>query len=225
MKGSTRRDIRMIDIRPAQPEDVEAAAQLLYISERAVAQASVYDFIFPGSMKERLEKIAWLYLNGYETVNYYERYKVAEIDGEVASILCTSVSEDDKLGHWFNALRRMGFSRLEFAAMLWRIRFYWKVDIRFPDNILIIGNVATFPRFRRQGTAKVLLEDALAQARREGYDEIQLSVMIGNDAAQEAYEKMGFKVLQTKTSPALEKKLGCTGYHRMSLKLQGQYLD
>ena len=46
-------------IRPARPQDVEAAAQLLYISERAVAQASVYDFIFPGSMEERLEKIWW----------------------------------------------------------------------------------------------------------------------------------------------------------------------
>jgi ribosomal protein S18 acetylase RimI-like enzyme len=208
-----------LNIRPARPQDVEAAAQLLYISERAVAQTSIYDFLFPGSMEERLEKIAWLYLNGYETVNYYQKYKVAEIDGEVASILCTSVSEDDRLGHWFNAFRRMGFSRLEFAAMLWRIRFYWKVDIRFPDNILIIGNVATFPRFRRQGTAKALLEDALAQARREGYDEIQLSVMIGNDAAQAAYEQIGFKVVETKTSSILEKKLGCIGYHRMALKL------
>ena len=206
-------------IRNAQPEDVEAAARLLYISELAVARASVYDYIFPGTMEERLENIAWLYLNGHETVNHYEKYLIAEIDGEVASILGVSVSEDDRLSHWLSAFKRMGYNRLRFMAMLWRIRFYWKVDIRFPDNVLIIGNVATFPEYRRRGVAGALLEDALEGARREGYDEVQLSVMIGNAGALSVYEKMGFEVVQTKTSPALEKKLGCAGYHRMSLKL------
>ena len=210
-------------IRPARPEDVKAAAQLLYVSELAVARASVYDFIFPGSMEERLEKIAWLYLNGYETVNHYSNYRVAEIDGEAASILGISVSEDDRLSHWLSAFKRMGYSRLQFAAMLWRIRFYWRVDIRFPGNVLIIGNVATFPEHRRRGAAGALLEDALEGARREGYNEVQLSLMIGNDAAHKAYEKAGFEMVQTKTSPALEEKLGCAGYHRMSLELSSLF--
>ena len=209
----------MIDIRPAQPEDVEAAAQLLYISELAVSHTSVYDFIFPGSMEQRLEKIAWLYLNGHETVNYYRKYRVAEIDREIASILGISVSEDDRLSHWLSAFRRMGYSRLQFMAMLWRIRFYWKVDIRFPENVLIICNIATFPEYRRKGATSYLLENAIEQAREEGYSEVQLSVMIANDTAQKAYEKMGFEVVHTKTSPTLEKKLGCQGFHRMALKL------
>jgi len=206
-------------IRPARPQDAVEAARLLYASERAVARACVYDYIFPGSMEDRLERIAWLYLNGRDTVNYYQRHRVAEIDGEVASIMGTSESGDDRLLNWLDAFTRMGFSRFEFAAMLWRIRFYWRVDIHFPDSAIIIGNVATLPRFRRQGAAMALLEDALERARREGYKEAQLSVMIGNDAARNAYEKKGFRVAQTRTCPALQKNLGFPGFHRMVLEL------
>jgi ribosomal protein S18 acetylase RimI-like enzyme len=103
--------------------------------------------------------------------------------------------------------------------MLWRIRPYAGVNIHFSKGSLVIGNVATFPEFRRKGVAASLLDDAIERGRREGYRKVQLSVLIGNDSARTVYERAGFEVTDEKRSRAFERAVGFPGYANMSLEL------
>lgn len=48
---------------------------------------------------------------------------------------------------------------------------------------------------------------------------MQLSVLIGNDAARAVYERAGFKAADEKRSRAFERAVGFPGYSRMSLEL------
>ena len=56
----------------------------------------------------------------------------------------------------------------------------------------IVENVGTRPDLRRRGLVGALLERALERGRERGFAKAQISCLIGNDAAQRAYEKAGF---------------------------------
>ena len=58
-----------------------------------------------------------------------------------------------------------------------------------------IATIATHPEYRRQGTAKQLLVEALDLAYAEGARSVLLEVRAGNQAAQEMYRKFGFEIV------------------------------
>jgi ribosomal-protein-alanine N-acetyltransferase len=57
-----------------------------------------------------------------------------------------------------------------------------------------IATLAVHPEVRRQGIAKRLLEEALSNAAAEGARSAFLEVRLGNLAAQELYQQLGFRV-------------------------------
>jgi ribosomal protein S18 acetylase RimI-like enzyme len=67
-----------------------------------------------------------------------------------------------------------------------------------------VENVATLPEFRRQGLVDRLMERILARGRERGATTADISVFIGNDAAQLAYEKHGFAAVAEKRHPEFE---------------------
>lgn len=58
-----------------------------------------------------------------------------------------------------------------------------------------IATLAVEPEFRRQGIARLMLVEALKQAKAEGARKAYLEVRAGNLAAQEMYLKLGFEVV------------------------------
>ncbi|MBW2172591.1 MAG: GNAT family N-acetyltransferase [Deltaproteobacteria bacterium] len=87
-----------------------------------------------------------------------------------------------------------------------------------PDEVegaWIIDSVATLPEFRRQGIAGMLLRAILEKGLQQGFRRAQINLYIGNDAAQKAYEKHGFKVLDEKRDPYFEAEIGSPGMVRM----------
>lgn len=58
-----------------------------------------------------------------------------------------------------------------------------------------IANVCIAPDYRRQGLATLLIEAALAEARRRGTRRFDLEVRVSNQQARRLYEKMGFAPL------------------------------
>jgi ribosomal protein S18 acetylase RimI-like enzyme len=67
-----------------------------------------------------------------------------------------------------------------------------------------VENVATLPEFRRRGLVDRLMEEILERGRRRGATESDISVFIGNDSAQRAYEKCGFAVIAERHDPEFE---------------------
>ena len=68
----------------------------------------------------------------------------------------------------------------------------------------IVENVATLPEFRRRGLVDRLMEEILQRGRTRGATVSDVSVFIGNDPAQRAYEKAGFEVIGEKRHPDFE---------------------
>ena len=59
-----------------------------------------------------------------------------------------------------------------------------------------------------------LLEQAVAEAERNGAPRVQITFCIGNDAADRAYSKAGFKFHDEKRNPEFEAVTGAPGLRR-----------
>jgi ribosomal protein S18 acetylase RimI-like enzyme len=90
----------------------------------------------------------------------------------------------------------------------------------------IIENVATLPAYRRRGLGNALLAEILAKGRRKGCRRAQISVLIGNTPAQQAYEKVGFQVVDERRHPDFEALVGASGIRRLAARIdyeQGEH--
>jgi translation initiation factor 4G len=84
-----------------------------------------------------------------------------------------------------------------------------------PDDTWILEWVATRPAQRGRGLTRALLQAILAAGRQRGHTRFQIGVLIGNTAAQRAYEGAGFSVVDEKRDPAFEATFGCPGIRRL----------
>jgi translation initiation factor 4G len=79
----------------------------------------------------------------------------------------------------------------------------------------VIESVATLPEFRRRGLVDALIAEILGTGRGHGNRIAQLTILIGNVAAQRAYEKAGFRVRDEKRHRDFQAALGAPGFMRM----------
>ena len=79
------------------------------------------------------------------------------------------------------------------------------------EGAWITDSVATLPEYRRKGLVDRLLAAILEKGRQEGFQKAQISIYIGNIAAQRAYEKHGFKIVAEKRHPDFETEIGSPG--------------
>ena len=87
------------------------------------------------------------------------------------------------------------------------------------EGAWVIDSVATRPTFRRKGIASRLLEEMLQKGRQQGFRRAQINIYIGNEAAQRAYEKHGFTILDEKRDPYFEAENGSPGMARLFREL------
>jgi translation initiation factor 4G len=83
------------------------------------------------------------------------------------------------------------------------------------EGAWVIDSVATAPAFRRRGIASLLLDAILAKGRALGFRRAQISIYLGNTAAQRVYEKKGFAIIDEKRDPYFEAEIGSPGMARM----------
>ena len=72
------------------------------------------------------------------------------------------------------------------------------------EGAWIVENVATLPEFRRRGLVDRLMAEIIERGRARGASTADISVFIGNDPAQRAYEKCGFEAIGEKRDAAFE---------------------
>jgi ribosomal protein S18 acetylase RimI-like enzyme len=75
----------------------------------------------------------------------------------------------------------------------------------------VVEWVATAPEFRRRGLVDRLMAEILDRGRARGKNEGHISVLIGNDGAQRAYEKNGFVPYADSVNEQFEAVYGCPG--------------
>ena len=154
---------------------------------------------------------------------HHSVFAVEEVDGRPASGMCGYF--DEELGipalqkGMIEADERLARTPEEIRAGMQRTAPILHVAPHHPSGTWIVENVATHPDHRRQGLVDALLSEMLERGRQRGASLAGIGVMIGNDRAQRAYEKAGFRVSEERRHPDFEALWGCPGIRSMNRAL------
>lgn len=207
-----------ISIRNAKPSDSNFLVWVLLEATHSHLgdNAGLWNLIFQESENERMEYLEKLILSDQISFCHYSNYLIAEVDGVSASALAgfdpTVVTDENFL----NALVDILPDTL-LNSVLSRMSPYTTCLIEPDKDSWVIDMVATIPDYRRLGLSNNLLQSTLKNGCEAGFTKAELLILIGNSAAQKAYEKVGFKTVEEKKHPEFEKALNCPGIARMTM--------
>jgi GNAT superfamily N-acetyltransferase len=207
-------------IRPAVPEDAPVVAQLMYLAGKSHVETSIYDLMFPGSMEERLNKLAGLFTARARSWYHYSYYLVSEVDGRIAGSLC-GFNELEAGGTLLrDAFIEIGTDRAEGKAMDERMQPFHRVNPKHYEDSWVVEHVAVFPDFRGRGVIGDLLREILDRGRELGYGSAELNMLIGNTPAMRAYDKAGFFIVEENTDEEFMRIFGSPGMSRLYMELE-----
>ena len=208
-----------VKIRRGNADDATFLAQVMMLGSRGHLRRGVWDLIAGGSEATCLDYLRRLALAEPVSLCHYSSFIVAEHDGCPAAALC---GFDPRAGGWQtlsdamqSVQREIGWTQADEKASAARTAPVWQCTFDTLDGAWVIESVATIPEFRRRGLVDSLMAEILDSGRARGHRIAQLTILIGNLAAQRAYEKAGFRVTDEKRHPAFEAVLGAAGFMRM----------
>lgn len=192
----------------ATSEHAEFIAWVVLTAFRSHLERGFWDFMIEGDEAQKLRYLEALATTEQRHWSHYSTFLVAEIEGKPASALCGYF--EDELGGptlrlaGMEANEKTGRSEEAAAAGFERAKSIMNVIPEHPAGAWIIENVATLPEFRRRGLVDRLMPAIMDRGRARGAQVSDISVFIGNDPAQRAYEKCGFVVVGEKRDPEFE---------------------
>jgi len=206
-------------VRRGKAHDAEFLARAMMLASRGHLRRGVWDLIAGGSEQNCLDYLRRLALAEPVSLCHYSSFIVAEHDERPAAALC---GFDPRAGGWRvlgdamqNVQRQKGWTQADEKASADRSQPVWKCTFDTLEGAWVIESVATLPEFRRRGLVDSLMAEILEAGRARSHRIAQLTILIGNVAAQRAYEKAGFSVMDEKRHPDFEAALGAPGFIRM----------
>ena len=206
-------------IRPGKKEDATFLAHVMMLASRGHLRRGVWDLIAGGPENNCLDYLRRLALTEPVSLCHYSSYIVAEHDGRPAAALC---GFDPRAGGWQvladamrNVQQQLGWSGADEKASAERSAPVWTCTFDTLDGAWVVESVATIPEFRRRGLVDSLMAEILEAGRIRGHRLAQLTILIGNVAAERAYEKAGFRILDERHHRDFEAALGAPGFMRM----------
>lgn len=206
-------------IRPARREDADFLAWLMLEASRGHLSRGVWDLIIGADDAGCLEYLKRLALAEPRSLCHFDSFLIAQVDGRAAAALCTFEADPaawEPVDLAMSAVQReLGWTDTDLAASDQRTNAVFRC---FPEDSgadWCIESVATLPEFRRRGLVDALMQRAIQQGTERGSKLAQISILIGNDAAERAYEKAGFTVHDERGSPEFEAALGAPGFRRL----------
>ncbi len=207
-------------IRHGRAEDADFLAWVMFSASRAHLTRGLWDLIIGADEAGCLDYLKRLALAEPRSLYHYESFLVAEIDGAPAAALCGFETR----GAWeivgdamANVQRDLGWTDADATESYQRIAPIWTACMPSDAGAdFAIESVATLPGYRRRGLVRTLLDAVLQDAAQRGCRLAQITTYLGNDAAQAAYEKSGFEVLDRKRCFELEEILGVPGFLRLT---------
>ena len=206
-------------IRPGKADDAEFLAQVMMLASRGNLPRGVWDLIAGEPTEKCLDYLRRLAVTEQVSLCHYSSFIIAEHDGRPAAALC---GFDPRSGGWqlladaMNRVQRaIGWTAGDAQASARRSAPVWTCTFDALEDAWVVESVATLPEYRRRGLVDSLMGNILEMGRARGHRLAQLTILIGNTAAQRAYEKAGFKVDAEKRNRNFEAALGAPGFMRM----------
>jgi len=209
-------------VRPALAADAPFLAWAMLEAGRAHRPAGWYDIALGLAEGPCLDLLARLALSDVRSWWRYSNFLVADVGGSPAAALCAFGSAVGYAGSeaaLADAARPLGWGQPELAAVWARGAYVFTCAMGSEENLWTVENVAVRPEHRGKGIVGALLDHALSKGRAEGFRQAQITMMIGNDPAQQAYTKAGFRFAEERRSPEFEAVVGAPGLRRFVLDL------
>jgi len=210
-------------IRRGTKADADFLAWVMLAAARGHVHRGVWDLIVGADDAGCLDYLKRLTVAEPPSLCSCENFLMAEVDGRPAAALCGFAFADGgwaTVGHAMSSVQRdLGWTEADLAASKQRTA---PVYANFgPDTGAdwCIELVATRPEYRRRGLVDALMREVIQQGIDRRYSLAQITILIGNDVAQKAYEKAGFKVHDERGTQEFQAAIGAPGFRRFLRKL------
>lgn len=213
-----------VTIRGAEPEDADRVAELFDMSAGGPNGRTIFEYLFPGSVEQRLEKLKHLYLDEDKLFLHYSNQMVVEVDGEVASVLGTSTARQNTIRLWIKACRRLGLTFFDIIKAYTRMVPYLYVVPNIHEGTVELETGATFPEYRRRGFLYLLSQEIVRSVVERDFKRIQFVTLIGNTPVEDFVAKLGPSTVKEKRSKGFERMFGSPGYLIYSFELDRETL-
>ena len=209
------------EIRPARPDDAHFLAWAVVESVRSHVPRGFWDLLVAESDAARIDFVAKLLLAERASWWHWTIFHIAELDGAPAATLsgfdpALLESPNDAVPA---AIAASGWTDAQTQAAFTRASPMFGCMIDPTPGAWVVESVATRPAARGHGLAQALVAHVQDEGRRRGLRKAELTLMIGNAAAQRVYERAGFAITAEKRDSSFEAALGCPGLAKMSCTL------
>ena len=212
-----------VTIRDATRDDADFVAWTQVEASRSGTPLGFWDVALPGADAPRLATIAKVATAERQSFAHVSGFVVADHDGAPVAAMSAYDPAKKKLGHFIGALNNTltteGWSEAHQALLGLRITPMVACLSDAEPGMWVIEWVAAKPEARGKGIAQRLLSTLLERGRALGYEQAQISYLIGNTPAQRCYERAGFRVVDEKRHPDFEAVFGAPGTARMLREL------
>jgi GNAT superfamily N-acetyltransferase len=209
-------------VRPAKREDSNFLAWAILAAARSHRNKGWFDIALNRPESTCLDYLQRLVLAPTRSWWHFSRFFVAEVDGMPISALSAFRAGDGyplSQQAMTEAAHELDWGDAEQQAIWQRGAYIFTCTLEADDDVWAIENIATLPAYRGGGLASLLLERAIADGRRNGARQAQITFFIGNDAAERAYAKAGFKFQDEKRHPDFEAATGVPGLRRVTREI------
>ena len=210
-------------IRRATRDDAEFLAWVMLASSRSHVASGIWDLIIGAGDAGCLDYLKRLAVAEPRSLCHYDSFRVAEAGGRPAAALCVFKPGE---GGWplaanamANVQRDLGWSNADLEASWQRMAPALACFIPEAGEDWSIEFVATLPDYRRRGLVDALLRQAIQEGVACGCKLAQITILAGNEAAQKAYEKCGFRVHAERGSNEFRSATGAPGFRSLMREL------
>ena len=204
-----------VKIRSAHVQDAFFLARIMLMAGRGHVEQGIWDIILGQPDDGCLAFLERLCTTKEPHLFHSSGFLIAEVDRHPVAALGGFDPSTSGMKALIDALhevfQELAIPEANYAAGFQR---YLRILPGIPpltDDAWIIDSVATLPEFRRRGMVNLLLDNIIDRGRQQGFRRAQLTMHIGNIAAQRAYEKHGFKVVEERRHPDFESLVGAPG--------------
>jgi translation initiation factor 4G len=215
---TTQTSVQIVD---ARPDHAPFIAWVIMTAFRSHLAKGLWDFMRPGTDEEILRYLEVLTTTDAPHWAHLPLFIVAEVDGEPAAAL-SGYFEEEHGGPSLRAAMEEADAKTGATASpedVARALTVLPVVPEHPPGAWIIESVATRPEFRRRGLVDALMQEIMERGRKRGATLSDISVFIGNDTAQAAYEKAGYEMIGEKTDATFEAVYGSPGIRTLRQEL------
>ncbi len=207
---TTQTSVRIVE---ARADHAPFIAWVILTAFRSHLPKGFWDFMRPGSDEQLLRYLEALTTSDAPHWAHLPLFIVAEVDGEPAAAL-SGYFEEEHGGPSLRAAMEETDAKMGTVPdpeAIGQALTVLAVLPEHPPGAWIVEDVATRPEFRRRGLVDALMQEIMERGRKRGATVSDISVFIGNDSAQAAYEKAGYEVVGEKRDAAFEAVYGSPG--------------